>query len=57
VTAAVVLRPGVSTTPAELLAHVKERKGTVQTPKQLHVLDTLPTTAVGKIDKLALRRM
>ncbi len=41
--------------PPRLLAHVKDLKGAVQTPEQLHVLDALPTTAVRKIDKLALR--
>jgi fatty-acyl-CoA synthase len=55
VTAAVVLRPGETATPAELSAFVKRRKGPVQTPKSVHVLPALPTTAVGKIDKKALR--
>jgi fatty-acyl-CoA synthase len=55
VTAAVVLRPGATATPEELTAHVRERKGAVQTPKSVHILDSLPTTAVGKIDKKALR--
>jgi hypothetical protein len=35
--------------------HVRELKGTVQAPKSVHLLDALPTTAVGKIDKKALR--
>lgn len=55
VTAAVVLRPGATASPAELAAHVRTLKGAVQTPKSVHVLDNLPTTAVGKIDKKALR--
>jgi fatty-acyl-CoA synthase len=55
VQAAVVLRPGATVTAEELIAHVRELKGVVQTPKRLDVLDELPMTAVGKIDKLALR--
>jgi fatty-acyl-CoA synthase len=55
VTAAVVLRPGASATPEELMRHVRERKGAVQTPKAVHLVDALPTPAVGKIDKKALR--
>jgi fatty-acyl-CoA synthase len=55
VTAAVVLRPGATAAPEELVAFVKERKGPVQTPKSVHVLPAMPTTAVGKIDKKALR--
>jgi len=56
VTAAVVLRAGSSATADELIAHVKQRKGSVQAPKSLHLLSELPMTAVGKIDKKALRR-
>ena len=55
VTAAVVLRPGATVTPEELTAHVRELKGAVQAPKSVHLLDALPTTAVGKVDKKALR--
>jgi fatty-acyl-CoA synthase len=55
VTAAVVLRPGAAATPKELTAHVRELKGPVQAPKSVHLLDALPTTALGKVDKQALR--
>ena len=55
VTAAVVLRPGATATAEELAAHVRRLKGAVQAPKTVHLVDTLPTTAVGKIDKKALR--
>jgi fatty-acyl-CoA synthase len=55
VTAAVVLRPGAAATAEELMRHVRDRKGAVQTPKAVHVVEALPTTAVGKIDKRALR--
>lgn len=55
VTAAVVLRPGATATAEELAAHVRALKGAVQTPKSVHLVEALPTTAVGKIDKKALR--
>jgi fatty-acyl-CoA synthase len=34
---------------------VKERKGSVQSPKQVIVADALPLTPLGKPDKKALR--
>lgn len=55
VTAAVVLRPGASVTAADLVRHARDRVGPVQAPKVVHLLDELPSTAVGKIDKKALR--
>ncbi|HEX4356980.1 MAG TPA: AMP-binding protein [Pseudonocardia sp.] len=39
----------------ELIAHVKALKGSVHAPKSVRVLTELPMTAVGKIDKKALR--
>jgi fatty-acyl-CoA synthase len=56
VTAAVVLRPGATATAGELIQHVRERKGTVQAPKAVRFYESFPATAVGKIDKRALRR-
>jgi fatty-acyl-CoA synthase len=41
---------------AELIAWVKERKGSVIAPKHVEVVDAIPLTAVGKHDKPALRR-
>lgn len=55
VTAAVVLRPGAEVATDELIRHVKAIKGSVQAPKRVHILEELPRTPVGKIDKLALR--
>ena len=56
VVAAVVLRDkGIDV--SQLIAYVRERKGPVQTPKRIEVLDRIPLTAVGKPDKKALRRM
>ena len=56
VTAAVVLRSDARVTPEELGEHVRTLKGSVQMPKSIRIVDTLPTTAVVKIDKRALMR-
>jgi fatty-acyl-CoA synthase len=62
VTAVVVLRPGaasdqaaVATMTAEIQAAVKDRKGSVQSPKQVIIVDSVPVTALGKPDKKAVR--
>ena len=62
VTAVIVLRPdaardeaSVATVTAEIQAAVKERKGSVQSPKQVVVVDSVPVTALGKPDKKAVR--
>jgi fatty-acyl-CoA synthase len=58
VTAIVVLRDGHELTDeviAEIQASVKERKGAVQSPKQVIAADALPLTGLGKPDKKALR--
>jgi fatty-acyl-CoA synthase len=58
VTAIVVLREGAALTDdvvAEIKGSVKERKGAVQTPKQVIAVDALPLTGLGKPDKKALR--
>jgi len=62
VTAVVVLRPGtpdddasVARLTAEIQQRVKERKGSVHSPKQVVIADSLPLTPLGKPDKKALR--
>lgn len=62
VTAVIVLRPehpadedSVAGVTAEIQAAVKERKGSVQSPKQVIVVDSVPVTALGKPDKKAVR--
>jgi fatty-acyl-CoA synthase len=58
----VVLRPeaasdeaAVAAMTAEIQAAVKERKGSVQSPKQVVVVESVPVTALGKPDKKAVR--
>ena len=62
VTAVIVLRPGhptddaaVARVTAEIQASVKDRKGAVQSPKQVIVVDSVPVTALGKPDKKTVR--
>jgi fatty-acyl-CoA synthase len=55
VKAIVVLRPGATPCADELIALVRDKKGSVQTPKSVEFVDAIPVTAVGKPDKKALR--
>ncbi|MFA5710817.1 MAG: acyl-CoA synthetase, partial [Mycolicibacterium sp.] len=62
VTAVVVLRSeagtdeaSIATMTAEIQAAVKDRKGSVQVPKRVVVVDALPLTGLGKPDKKAVR--
>jgi len=58
VTAIVVLRDrhdGTDQVTAEIQALVKDKKGSVQAPKDVVYVDALPLTALGKPDKKALR--
>jgi fatty-acyl-CoA synthase len=55
VTAFVVLKPGANAGAAELQAHVKERRGAPWSPKTVSVVDSIPVTGLGKIDRKALR--
>ena len=54
VTAEVVLKSGCNVSEQELISLVKQRKGSVQTPKILKIVDSLPLTPVGKVDKRAI---
>ena len=60
VTAVVQRRPGVTVPDTELAAQltelVRQKKGSVQVPKQIDFVAELPRTAVGKIDKKVLRQ-
>ncbi|MCV7260498.1 fatty-acid--CoA ligase FadD8 [Mycobacterium shimoidei] len=62
VTAVVVLRPdaprdeaAIEKMTAEIQAAVKDRKGSVQSPKRVVVTDSLPLTGLGKPDKKTVR--
>ncbi|HEV2741349.1 MAG TPA: AMP-binding protein [Candidatus Elarobacter sp.] len=51
----VALKPGTSATEDELIAHCRERLAGFETPKVVRILDGLPMTATGKVQKHQLR--
>ena len=55
VKAVVVARAGQTVDVEELIALVKQRKGSHYAPKSIDIVDSIPVTAVGKPDKKALR--
>jgi fatty-acyl-CoA synthase len=55
VKAVIVPRPGAEIDVASIVEMVKERKGAHQTPKSVDVVERLPLTSVGKVDKKAIR--
>ncbi len=55
VRAVVVLKPGAEAAPGDLIAMVRDAKGAVYAPKYLEFAETLPHTAVGKLDRKAVR--
>ncbi|GHE46254.1 acyl-CoA synthetase [Camelimonas fluminis] len=55
VKALVVRKAGGDVTDEELIALVKQKKGSTQAPKSVEFIDELPVTPVGKVDKKVLR--
>jgi acyl-CoA synthetase (AMP-forming)/AMP-acid ligase II len=55
VTALVVAGQGVRVDPDRLLARCRERLASFKRPKRIEVVDALPRTPAGKVDKRALR--
>ena len=56
VRAHVVLRQGCSATEDELTSHCRAHLSRYEVPKQIAIVDALPMTPYGKIDKKVLRR-
>jgi fatty-acyl-CoA synthase len=56
VKAIVVPRPGETIKADELVALVKQAKGSVQAPKSVDVVEVIPCSPLGKPDKKALRQ-
>jgi fatty-acyl-CoA synthase len=52
---AFVVPAGADVTPESILAAARSELSTYKRPKQVVLVETLPTTAVGKVDKKALR--
>ena len=55
VKAVVVAAPGAEVSAEELIALVRDRKGSVQAPKSIDFADSIPLSALGKPDKKVLR--
>ncbi len=56
VTAIVLLRPGKRLDEAALMQQLRERLSPFKCPKSFIVVDAMPKTATGKIQKAVLRR-
>ena len=57
VKAVVVVRPGATIDPDELIGMVKQRTGSVYAPKSVDFSEGIPVTGLGKPDKKALREV
>jgi long-chain acyl-CoA synthetase len=55
VVAFVQLKPGATTTPAELVEYARAHLSAVKYPREVHLIDPLPLTSIGKLDRKALR--
>ncbi len=53
--AAVEAKPGMTLDPNEVIAFVKGQLGSVKTPKVVHVFETMPKSAVGKVLKTGIK--
>jgi len=53
--AVVVLKPGANVTSDDLLKYCRENLAKYKVPAAIDIVDEVPKTTVGKIDKLALR--
>ena len=55
VVAFVTLQPGASATPDELIAHARDVLTPTKYPREVRIVDSIPLTSVGKLDRKALR--
>jgi long-chain acyl-CoA synthetase len=56
IAAFVVLKPETKATREDLIAHCKQHLGGFEVPKDVLLLDVLPMTSTGKIQKFELRK-
>jgi acyl-CoA synthetase (AMP-forming)/AMP-acid ligase II len=56
ITAVVVAKPGASLDEAELIAAIKQQIAGFKAPKAVIVVDELPKTSTGKIQKNLVRK-
>ena len=57
VVAFVMLRPGASATTQELIAHARSALSPTKYPRDVRIVDHIPLTSVGKLDRKALRAL
>jgi long-chain acyl-CoA synthetase len=57
VVAVVALRPGAAASRQDLLEHAAARLAKYKYPREVRVVDAVPVTSVGKIDRRAVRRL
>jgi fatty-acyl-CoA synthase len=57
VVAYVVPRPGMQIDVEELIARCKDQLADFKKPRRVHVIEQMPTTPVGKISRVELRRL
>ena len=57
VTAVVVAEPGSTLNPAEIRRQAREVLAPFKVPKSVHVMESLPRNALGKVEKARLREM
>ena len=57
VVAFVALRPGEVVTSEELVEFGRQRLGGYKYPREVHIIDAVPLTPVGKVDRKAVRRL
>jgi long-chain acyl-CoA synthetase len=55
VVAFVALRPGSAATEEELIAHAKANLAATKYPREIRVVEAIPLTSVGKVDRKQLR--
>ncbi len=53
--AEVILKPGVAVSAEEIIGHCKNYLAGYKIPKSVAIVDTILLTAVGKVDKVAIR--
>jgi long-chain acyl-CoA synthetase len=56
VVAFVALRPGAQATPEELTGYARQHLAASKYPRQITIVDSVPLTSVGKLDRKKLRR-
>ena len=54
--AVIACKPGTAPTTADIIAHCREHIGGYKIPRQMAFVDALPRSAIGKVQKSALRK-